>query len=94
MRTATRAARDHTAHSRLVAAAAKLAERYSLPGELVQAVQVQRGDPATRAMYQREAVVDLLEALITATEPQPQARAVKPAEEPEEEPRGKRGRTR
>ena len=64
MRVAQRAKRDHMAQGRLVAAAEKLAKELALPAELVKAVQVQRGEPEVRAMLQREALADLLEAVV------------------------------
>lgn len=72
MRTSIRAARDHTAQSRILAAAKLLAGRFGLNlGErgIFQRLQVQRGDVATRAMQEREAIADMLEELVAATEP-------------------------
>lgn len=68
MRLATRAARDHSAQSRILAAAEILADRFDLDLELPNRIQVQRGDPATRAMLEREAIADLLEAILEASE--------------------------
>lgn len=70
MRIATRAARDHKAQARIVMAAETLAERFGLDMSLVEGLRVQRGDPATRAMLQREAVADLLESVVNLTEPE------------------------
>lgn len=68
MRTTIRAARDHSAQSRILAAATTLAERFGLSSELLQNIQVQRGDPAVRAMLEREAIADLLDTLVDVTE--------------------------
>jgi ATP phosphoribosyltransferase regulatory subunit HisZ len=72
MQIATRAARDHSAQSRILAATKALGERFVLNlGEqgILQRLQVQRGDVATRAMLEREAIADLLELVIKATTP-------------------------
>lgn len=71
MRIATRAARDHKAQARIVTAAERLAERFGLDMTMVNDLRVQRGDPATRAMLQREAVAVLLESVVNLTEPEP-----------------------
>ena len=72
MRTSIRAARDHTAQSRILAAAKSLGERFVLDlGErgILQRLQVQRGDVATRAMQEREAIADMLDLVIEALAP-------------------------
>jgi hypothetical protein len=68
MRVTIRAARDQGAQIRILAAASTLAERFGLSQELLQNIQVQRGDPAVRAMLEREAIADLLETLVDVTE--------------------------
>lgn len=60
--------RDGIAQQRILAAAAGLAERLGMPPRLMENLQVQRGDPATRAMQEREAVADLLEAVVERVE--------------------------
>ncbi len=67
MRVTIRAARDQSAQTRILAAATTLARRFGLSPELLQNIQVQRGDPAVRAMLEREAIADLLETLVDAT---------------------------
>ncbi len=71
MRIATRAARDHNAQSRILAAANKLAEHFGLTlnEEVFKALQAKRGDVATKAMLEREAIADLLEGLAYMAEP-------------------------
>lgn len=68
MREATRAARDMNANTRLVAATETLAKRFELSAGFVEEVQTQSGDPQIRAMKQREAVANLLEALVEKTD--------------------------
>jgi hypothetical protein len=68
MRVTIRAARDQSAQTRILAAATTLAERFGLSPELLQNIQVQRGDPAVRAMLERESIADLLETLVDVTE--------------------------
>lgn len=68
MRDATRAARDMNANTRLVVATETLAKRFELSAGFVEEVQTQSGDPQVRAMKQREAVANLLEALVEKTD--------------------------
>ena len=63
MRKAILAARDMRAHERIVKAAAELAE---IKGLDAPKLGVQARDKAVRAMRQREAVADFLEALLAA----------------------------
>ncbi len=60
-------ARDQRAQERMVRTATTLAERFGvvMPSTLLAAVQAK--DPAVKAMFQREAVADLLERLVDAT---------------------------
>lgn len=55
---------------KMVAAAEKLAERFGLEGDIMARVRTQRGDPQVRQMQQREAVAELLEALLEKTKPE------------------------
>jgi DNA uptake protein ComE-like DNA-binding protein len=68
MRLATLAARNDAAQKRIVVAAEQLAVRFGLGEEVLIPLQVQRGDPQTRAMLQREAVATLLEGLVVMSE--------------------------
>ena len=59
------ARRGALAHERILAAAETLAKKHKLPGEFVTAIQtVTAKDARVRALYQREASADLLEALV------------------------------
>jgi hypothetical protein len=59
------ARRGALAHERILAAAETLAKKHKLPGTFVAAIQtVTAKDARVRALYQREAIADLLEALV------------------------------
>ena len=79
MRLTTLAARDMNANTRLVAATEILAARFALSPGYVDEVQRQSGDPQTRMMKQREAVANLLDALVQKTEFAGDADGVRPA---------------
>lgn len=57
------AARDLEAQNRIVAAAEELAAGHDLGDQITRLESIQERDPRTKAMFQREAVADLLEAL-------------------------------
>jgi len=69
MHPGARGARDQVAQDRIVQAAKVLAARFGCHEQSAALVTVQAHDPLVRAMLQRERVADLLEALVTATEP-------------------------
>lgn len=56
--------RDGLAQRRMLAAAAELAKRLGAQPKLLERLRVQRGDPAVRAMQEREAIADLLEETV------------------------------
>lgn len=56
--------RDGLAQRRMLAAAAELAKRLGTQPKLLERLRVQRGDPAVRAMQEREAIADLLEETV------------------------------
>lgn len=64
MKAGTLFQRDGRAQQRILAAAEKLAQRLGTQPELLQRLRVQRGDPAVRAMQEREAIADLLEETV------------------------------
>jgi hypothetical protein len=66
-----RAAREQVAQERLLAAAETLAGRFDLQAqhEALAAARTGIRDPLVAGLFQREAIADLLEALLTATEP-------------------------
>jgi hypothetical protein len=70
MRVAIRAARDQNAQSRILTSIQKLAELIgmSLHQDLLKRLQVQKGDVATRATLEREAIADLLELMVDHVE--------------------------
>jgi len=70
MNTTIKAQRDMAAQQRLVAAAKALAERFEQITPQVQALEeVSAKDPAMRALFEREALAGVLEALVASTEP-------------------------
>lgn len=75
MRTSILAARDETAQKRITAAAGTLADRFDLAECVTRLAAAQSRDAAVEAMQQREVIADLLEALITATEPKTRRKA-------------------
>lgn len=68
---AIRAAREQVAQERLLAAAETLAGRFGLQAQHAALAAVRTGvrDPLVAGLFQREAIADLLDALIAATEP-------------------------
>jgi hypothetical protein len=68
-----RAVRDAAAQERLLAAADVLAGRFDLAAQHEALVAARTGpaarDPLLAALFQREAIADLLDALLAATEP-------------------------
>jgi hypothetical protein len=68
---AIRAAREQVAQERLLAAAEILAGRFDLQAQHEALAAARRGirDPLVAGLFQREAIADLLEALLAATEP-------------------------
>jgi hypothetical protein len=68
---AIRAAREQVAQERLLAAAETLAGRFGLQAqhEALAAARTGIRDPLVAGLFQREAIADLLDALLTATEP-------------------------
>jgi len=66
----TLAKRDAIAQARIMAAAKHLAITFSLPSEMITALDSQRAkDPRTAAMQQREFIADLLEIVAAAQMP-------------------------
>lgn len=68
---AIRAAREQVAQERLLAAAEQLAGRFGLHAQHEALTAARQGvrDPLVAGLFQREAIADLLEALLAATEP-------------------------
>jgi hypothetical protein len=68
---AIRAAREQVAQERLLAAAETIAGRFDLQAQHEALAAARRGirDPLVAGLFQREAIADLLEALLAATEP-------------------------
>lgn len=68
---AIRAAREQVAQERLLAAAETLAGRFNLQAqhEALAAARTGIRDPLVAGLFQREAIADLLEALLNVTEP-------------------------
>jgi hypothetical protein len=68
---AIRAAREQVAQERLLAAAETLAGRFDLQAqhEALAAARIGIRDPLVAGLFQREAIADLLEALLAVTEP-------------------------
>jgi hypothetical protein len=60
--------RNLEAQNRILAAAETLAAAFEIDPALVSGMRVQEKDPAVRAMKEREAVADLLEALVEGTD--------------------------
>lgn len=60
--------RDGRAQQRILRAATELADRLGVAPTVLEQLKTQRGDPAVRAMQQREAIADLLEALVERSE--------------------------
>lgn len=55
--------RNHSAHTRILKAAHALSEQFEIPADAVAALKVQEKDTEVRAMKEREAVANLLEAV-------------------------------
>jgi hypothetical protein len=68
---AIRAAREQVAQERLLAAAETIAGRFDLQAQHEALAAARRGirDPLVAGLFQREAIADLLNALLAATEP-------------------------
>lgn len=66
MQKAALAARDQVAQERIVKAAQALAEKFGLSEHLMSGLRIQERDRLVKAMKEREAVADLLEALAQA----------------------------
>lgn len=77
------ARRNAEAQERILKAACELAEKNNLPDELVEALRVQGNDPPVKALKEREAVANLLEALAghPAETPAEDLRPAEPADE-------------
>lgn len=60
--------RNAIAQNRLRLAVAELAQRFKLDPALEQSLSGIQGDPAVRAMKEREAMAGILEALLASTE--------------------------
>ncbi len=65
------AERNEAALNRLVSASAILAERFNLDEKAEAVASVRERDYQVQALFQREAIADLLEAIVAATEPVP-----------------------
>lgn len=69
-----RAAKDQRAQERIIAGALLIAERFGIDPALAEAVRKAQGrDVAVVAMKQREAIADLIDAIVVLTEPTPAA---------------------
>jgi hypothetical protein len=84
MRTGLLAARAAEAQARVMAAAQVLAQRFALEAPAAVQGPVRDRDADHRAMVEREAIADLLEALVAATEAESKSA---PAPGPERESR-------
>lgn len=63
--------KDGKAQQRILKASTTLADRLQVHPDVLDKLRVQKGDPAVRAMQQREAIADLLEAVVTRVEALP-----------------------
>jgi DNA uptake protein ComE-like DNA-binding protein len=63
------AARDATAQARIMSAAAQLGARFGLDEQAERVASATARDALVRNLFQREAVADLLEAVVAASEP-------------------------
>lgn len=85
--------RSDAAHLRILEAATTLTERAGLPAAREALVAARDRDPQVSRMQEREAVADLLEALVAARRPEPMPQNPPPLKRgPGRPPKAKAGR--
>jgi len=73
MKLSALAARDDAATKRIVAATEALVAHFGLDEAVLANVRTQRGTPPVRAMMQREAVAELLDAMVEKVTDEPES---------------------